>query len=178
MIYLYLIRHCQVSLVPEATHPRHDVSLSRRGTEQAEALAKFLSGKPIDLILTSLFKRAQETADAIRADRVVPVFSSIALNEYQLRDDHSGVETTDQAMVRSLGYLYQFAPYYDSIAVVAHNAILSTIRMRLMNLPFESAADAFAADGACRILRYDWQRGDQNWGEEEFFAPENAEHDG
>jgi len=99
----------------------------------------------------------------------------MALNEYQVRDDESGVETTDQATARSLSYLFHYSPHFEHIAVVAHNALLSTMRMRLMNLPFDSATDAFANAGACRVLRYDWKKGDQNWREEIHFVPESAE---
>src|SRR6478736_3274665 len=100
MIALYLIRHCQTTQLSGETvaHPRNDAALSQVGSLQAISLEKLLAGKPIDLILTSLFRRSQQTAEAIRARRSVPVFASMALNEYQLRDDNSGAETTDQAI--------------------------------------------------------------------------------
>jgi len=132
----------------------------------------FLADKSIDLVLTSLFLRSQQTAEVTFRARNIPSFSSMALNEYQLRDDGSGVETTDQATARSMGYLYQFAQHYDCVAIVSHNALLSTMRMRLMNLPFNESTDAFASEGACRIIRYDWKAGDQNWREAAHFAPE------
>jgi broad specificity phosphatase PhoE len=177
MIALYLIRHAQTKQLAgvEATHPRNDSGLSQRGTEQARALAAFLSDKPLDLVLTSLFLRTQQTAVAILAGRDVPTFASMALNEYQLRDDSSGVESTDLAAARGLGYLYQFAPYYENIAIVSHNALLSTLRMRLMNLPFNAATNAFSAEGAFRLLRYDCKRGDENWREECYFDPGSVE---
>jgi broad specificity phosphatase PhoE len=170
---LYLIRHCETKELAgaEASHPRGDSTLSANGLEQAARLKEYLRAQPIELFLTSLFTRAQQTAAVLNAERSVSVFSSMALNEYFLRDDLQGVETTDQGLARSLGFLNQFRPFYDYIAVVGHNSILSTILMSLLNLPFDDGKEAFNAAGACRILRYDWTRGDRNWQEIDFFIP-------
>lgn len=126
---------------------------------------------PIDLFLTSLFRRSQQTAAALNGERGVPVFSGMALNEYFLRDDFQGVETTEQGLVRSIGFLNQFRPHFDHIAVVGHNSILSTILMSLLNLPFDSGREAFSRAGTCRVLRYDWAQGDENWKEIDLFIP-------
>jgi broad specificity phosphatase PhoE len=170
---LYLIRHCETKTLAgeEPPHPRDDSELTERGRRQADRLSVHLREKPIDLLLTSLFKRARQTADILNRERNVPVFSALALNEYFLRDDFQGAETIDQALSRSLGFLNQFRPFYEHIAVVGHNSILSTILMSLLNLHFDAGKDAFRAAGTCRVLRYDWKRGDQNWREVESFIP-------
>lgn len=107
----------------------------------------------------------------LNRERRVPVFSGMALNEYFLRDDYRGVEITEQGLVRSMGYLNQFRPYFESIAVVGHNSILSTMLMSLLNMPFDMAKESFNHAGQCRILRYDWAEGDQNWRELGSFVP-------
>ena len=94
----------------------------------------------------------------------------MALNEYFLRDDGSGVETCEQGLARSMGFLQQFSPYYEQIAVVAHNAILATLLRSILNLPFDEARD-FGGSGACRVLRYDYLQGDQNWRCVDSFTP-------
>jgi broad specificity phosphatase PhoE len=93
------------------------------------------------------------------------------LNEYFLRDDFQGVETTEQGLVRSVGFLNQFRPYFDYIAVVGHNSILSTIRLSLLNLPFNEGKEAFSHPGTCRTLRFDWTQNDQNWKDIDLFIP-------
>ncbi len=95
----------------------------------------------------------------------------MALNEYFLRDDFQGVETTEQGLVRSIGFLNQFRPFFDHIAVVGHNSILSTILMSLLNMPFSAGKEAFKRVGTCRTLRYDWAQGDENWREIDWFIP-------
>src|SRR5437660_12861897 len=103
MKLLYLIRHCESREMAgeEPSRPRGDPALSLNGVRQAERLAVFLKPAPIDLFLTSLFGRAQETAVILNRERGVPVFSSMALNEYFLRDDGSGAETCEQGLARS-----------------------------------------------------------------------------
>ena len=169
---LYLIRHCESREMAgeEPSRPRGDPSLSLNGVRQAERLAGFLRPAPIDLILTSLFQRAQETAAVLNRDRDIPVFASMALNEYFLRDDGSGVETCEQGLARCQGFLQQFSSYYEHIALVAHNAILATLLRSILNLPFDEARD-FGGPGACRVLRYDYLQGDQNWRCVDSFTP-------
>ena len=170
---LYLIRHCETKELvgEEAAHPRNDSSLSSGGLLQAERVAAYLHPSPIELILTSLFQRSQQTAAILNRERGIPIFPSMALNEYFLRDGYEGAETTEQGLVRSMNYLNQFRPYFAHIAIVGHNSILSTIRMSLLNMPFDEGKEAFARAGMCRVLRYDWAGGDQNWKEVGSFTP-------
>jgi broad specificity phosphatase PhoE len=165
MKLLYLIRHCDTREPDAENAPvaRHDLPLSTVGRRQADQLATYLREVPLDLILTSLYQRAQETAATINQERGLPVFASMALNEYFLSDDGRGVESSEQGLARSLGFLLQFSPYYEHIAVVAHNSILSTLRMSVLNLPFSESREAFPVPGTCYILRYDASQGDQNW---------------
>jgi broad specificity phosphatase PhoE len=170
---LYLIRHGETKELcgEELAHPRNDSPLSAKGLEQAERLADYLRPKPVDLFLTSTFQRSGQTVAALNRERSVPVFSGMALNEYFLRDDFEGVETTEQGLVRSIGFLNQFRPFFDHIAVVGHNSILSTMLMSLLNMPFNAGKEAFTRAGTCRVLRYDWTQGDENWKEIDLFIP-------
>jgi broad specificity phosphatase PhoE len=170
---LYLIRHCETKEIAgeETAQPRNDSMLSTNGFRQAERLKQYLRSKPIELFLTSLFERSQQTAAILNTERSVPIFSGMSLNEYFLRDDFQGVETTEQGLVRSIGFLNQFRPFYDYIAVVGHNSILSTILMSLLNMPFDEGKNAFNHAGTCRILRYDRTVGDSNWAETDSFIP-------
>jgi broad specificity phosphatase PhoE len=173
MKQIYLIRHCETKELAgeEPPHPRNDSPLSVNGLHQAEVLKDYLRSMPIDLFLTSIFERSQQTAALINGEREVRVFSGMDLNEYFLRDDYQGAETTEQGLVRSIGFLNQFRPFFNYIAIVSHNSILSTILMSLLNMPFNLGKEAFNRAGTCRVLRYDPAQGDVNWKEIDLFTP-------
>jgi broad specificity phosphatase PhoE len=173
MKQLYLVRHCETLELAgeEPAMPRGDSPLSPKGVAQARAVAERLAAWPLDLVLTSLYLRAVQTARIVAEGRQAPVHASLALNEFLLRDDHEGVETVEQGLVRSLGFLNQFRPYHEHVMVVGHNSILSVLRMSLLNAPYDANHQYFADPGRCCILRYAWERGDQNWREIESFAP-------
>jgi broad specificity phosphatase PhoE len=102
----------------------------------------------------------------------VPVFSAMALNPYYLRDDGRGVESASQALARSAGFIGQFSPYYQHIAVVSHDTVLDTIRQQYLNLRFNESVGAFEHLGTCRVLRYDVEQGDDCWREVAFLTPD------
>ncbi len=89
MIRLYLVRHCEtLALTGDApANPRGDAPLSPAGVEQARRLGELLREWPVDLVLTSLYLRAVQTAQGAMRDREppVPVHASLALNELDRR---------------------------------------------------------------------------------------------
>lgn len=62
---LFLIRHGESSHNALNFHQQKDGKLSQAGTKQAKFLAKRFSSLPIDLILSSPFERAAQTAQII-----------------------------------------------------------------------------------------------------------------
>ena len=64
---MLLIRHCQSS----GQDP--DASLTDTGRHQAEALARFLSDYPIDMIVSSSYSRAQQSIEPFAATVGLPV---------------------------------------------------------------------------------------------------------
>lgn len=174
---LILIRHCQSKQQSgeEEIKYRNDSPLSKQGRTQAQLLADHFKDEKIDLILTSLCLRSQQTAEILNKKREVPVFSSMALNEYFLRDDGSGVETTEQGLARSLGFINQFRPYYENIAVVGHNSILRTLLMDSLHIRFEELDNYFSKTGEGYTLRFDWEEGDKTWQIIDSFTPELAD---
>jgi broad specificity phosphatase PhoE len=170
---LYLIRHGETRALAglEAAHPRGDSALSDRGRDQMRALAAQLRGRPIDLFLTSPYLRARHSAALLNEERGAPVHAAMALSEFLLRDDGAGVESMEQGVARGMGFLYQHSPYHDHVAVVAHDSLLGALRMTLLNLEFDRAQGAFDHPGTCRVLGYDWSRGEQNWREIDVFVP-------
>ena len=77
---LLLIRHCQ------ASGQLPDDSLTELGFSQAETLANFLSGRRIDAVISSAFKRAQQTIEPFAASTRLTVRVDTRLNERRLSD--------------------------------------------------------------------------------------------
>ena len=77
---LLLIRHCQ------ASGQLPDDSLTELGFSQAETLANFLSGRRIDAVISSAFKRAQQTIEPFAASTGLTVRVDTRLNERRLSD--------------------------------------------------------------------------------------------
>ena len=72
MKLLYLIRHADTrERETEILPPAHDRPLSTVGHHQAGQLAAYLRHAPVDLILASLYRRAQETAAIINQEQNV-----------------------------------------------------------------------------------------------------------
>lgn len=79
-MHLYLIRHAESENNARAEHERvEDPSITSRGVRQAEQLAEWLATFEFDLLLTSPFRRALETAKPIaaRSGRAVQVWCDI-----------------------------------------------------------------------------------------------------
>jgi len=70
---LYLVRHGQSNGNQSKRHQHSNAPLSDLGRQQAQELAKRFTTIPIDIILTSHFDRAQETAKivATKIDRLL-----------------------------------------------------------------------------------------------------------
>jgi broad specificity phosphatase PhoE len=170
MRQLYLIRHCESRFIAHG-EASLDSPLSEAGVRQAEQLRVRLTGLPLELTLTSLLRRARETAEAI-APEGVPIYASPALNEYPLDDAGSGMESAASGLARSARFLHSFSPYHRAIAVVTHNSILTTLLTSILNLPWPNVdVGAFETPGTCRVLRFDWDLGDTVWRELEAFEP-------
>jgi broad specificity phosphatase PhoE len=71
-VLLYLVRHGQ-SESQLAGDDIPDGSLTPLGLAQAEAAADYLAGQSIDLLISSPFRRALQTADALRRRTGTPV---------------------------------------------------------------------------------------------------------
>lgn len=62
---LYLVRHGQSAVQSLGVHQSIDVTLSKMGRDQAKLVASRLKNKEINVIFSSPFPRAKETADII-----------------------------------------------------------------------------------------------------------------
>lgn len=71
---LYVARHGEVGFNSEnRVCGRTDQPLTEKGLSQAEALARSLEGKRIDIIISSPLKRAYQTAEAVSKMYAIPI---------------------------------------------------------------------------------------------------------
>ena len=77
---LLLVRHCQSS------GQAPDAELTELGLEQARTLADFLVGRGVDMIVTSAYRRAQQSIAPFAATTGLAVHTDHRLNERTLSD--------------------------------------------------------------------------------------------
>lgn len=176
MNQIILSRHCQTELLASGDPgaKRNDSPLSTLGLKQAEELATFVKNYSYDVIFTSLFIRSIKTGEIISDGSTKPMYSNIALSEYFLGDDGRGREGVDMGISRTMTYLYNFFGIYDSIVIVGHKSINSTILRSFLNMEFSEAEEYFRSPGETLVLRRDWKAGDKIWHIREKFIPSQA----
>ncbi len=96
---VYFVRHGQ-SILNEtrdktATHQFPDTPLSDTGLSQASTVAQRFKSIPLDLILTSSYKRALQTAEAIEKVTSVPLIQDDLFIERKFPSSFWGKQTND-----------------------------------------------------------------------------------
>jgi broad specificity phosphatase PhoE len=92
---LYLVRHGQSNGNLNKRHQHSDTPLSDLGKQQAQELARRFSTIPIDIILTSHFDRARETAKIVATEIDRPLETSELLREIKRPSEIEGKLTSD-----------------------------------------------------------------------------------
>lgn len=92
---IYFVRHGQSQLNLEEREQGAEGALSERGREQAAFVAKRFSDIPVDLIVSSPYERAQETANIINAHLNKEVVLSELLRERKPPSEFVGTPTDD-----------------------------------------------------------------------------------
>ena len=83
--------------------PRVAVPLTARGRDEARALGRALARDPIDLCVTSEFRRAQETAELALEGREVPLLVLHELNDIRFGDFEGHSRTDYRAWAHTHG---------------------------------------------------------------------------
>lgn len=78
---VYFVRHGESQLNAQRVHQLSTTELSEIGKQQAEVVAKRLLKLPIDVLLSSTYSRAKQTADIIRKFINKPIEYSPLFNE-------------------------------------------------------------------------------------------------
>lgn len=92
---LYLVRHGQTKFNELNLHQHKDVELSPTGIQQAQFVAKRFASIPVDIILSSTHKRAEETASIINTVIKKEIIHTELLRELKRPTEIEGKSTTD-----------------------------------------------------------------------------------
>jgi probable phosphoglycerate mutase len=85
---LLLIRHAEPKrIAPGSSAMPADPTLTERGRDQAERLARWIGHEPLDAVLTSPLRRARETADIVGDALRITVEVVDRLKEYDAQAD-------------------------------------------------------------------------------------------
>lgn len=80
---LYIVRHGESEFNAKDLHQHQEVPLSKRGVAQANFLAKRLKDTPFDVIISSPFKRAKQTAEIVNSNHNKRICFSSLFSEYR-----------------------------------------------------------------------------------------------
>jgi probable phosphoglycerate mutase len=87
-VQLIWVRHAEPERIASGTGIPANPPLTTRGIEQAERLAVWLAGEPVDAVVSSPQRRARETAAPIAAAHGLTVEIVDGLVEYDVQADH------------------------------------------------------------------------------------------
>lgn len=169
---IILVRHAEKAVIDGFTHIEADPVLTKKGRTQALEIKEFLKNEEYDIVLTSLFRRAVETAEIINEEKGKAIIKTISFNEYFLRPDGENVEGTRMGIARTMSKLYSLYDQYKTVLIVCHSSIGRSIIQSLLNLEYEEINNYFNHNGNVYVLRYDHDLGDKNWRVIDSFAPD------
>ncbi|MFQ5493474.1 MAG: phosphoglycerate mutase family protein [Candidatus Dojkabacteria bacterium] len=171
MKQVILTRHTNNRVKKDAQVRLNDYELTSIGKEQALEVKNYLSDKDFEVIYTSLYLRTVQTAEIINEDKKSKTIKTNSFNEYFLRPDGSGVESTDMGISRTMTKLFSIFDIFEKILIVAHSSINQTIIHSLLNIQYKKSLKYFNDFGETHILRYDYKQGDSNWRIVDSFKP-------
>lgn len=103
---IYLVRHGQSESNALQTQQGPDSKLTERGRAQAQCVAKRFESIPVQKIITSSLKRAQETAEIIGSHLDISVESSDAFVERKKPTRIMGIKSSDPDAAQVMEKMY------------------------------------------------------------------------
>lgn len=161
MASLILVRHC------EAAGQEPDAPLTKTGLRQARALADFLSTCPIDAVVTSAYRRAQQTAEPVADLWRLEVETDPRLNERILspgpidnwrqivRDSFSDPDLSAPGGESANEVLRRAWPALDEQLLGAHRLPVIVTHGNLLALVLHSIGPSFGYAGWQRLSNPD-----------------------
>lgn len=92
---VYFVRHGESEGNKEKIHQGEGVPLSKQGRVQAEAVAKRLKNLSIDIIYSSPYLRAKQTAEIISKELKLPIEYWVQLKELKRPSELEGLKYSD-----------------------------------------------------------------------------------
>ena len=148
---LYLVRHGETAWSLSGAHTgRTDLPLTPRGQERAQALGRYLNGRPFALVLTSPMQRARETCRLAGYGAAAAVEDNLREWDY---GDYEGRSTPDIQKDRPGWNLWKDGvPNGESVEQVGERAR----RVIERALPASGDCALFAHGHILRILTAVW----------------------
>lgn len=112
----YRMDYSDLTWVPTAKYP-HDPPLSNEGVQQAKDLAKRLKNEKIDLILTSPFYRATQTAKVISEELGIKYAIEPAFGEFLSINNRSAVPDLDPTLHEDVALDRSFTPSHIELSL-------------------------------------------------------------
>jgi broad specificity phosphatase PhoE len=172
MKYIIIARHTNNKITGNEGIKPTDGPITPKGEQQAAEMQQFLLKYNIDCIYSSLYLRANQTADIINSERAIKKIQTNAFNEYMMRENRKSVEDVDTAKSRSMSKIYSVLDSHECMLIVAHSSINQTMYQSLTNMTYEGSIKLYKNYGEIRVLRYDYTLGDNCWKEVDSFIPE------
>lgn len=104
---LYLTRHGQSEGNIAHLYQGPDESLTELGHKQAEFLANRFSTIPLDLLIVSPYKRAQQTANYIAKVKNLPILTNALLTEKNWGSAVTGKSRNDPSVQKTINFLLE-----------------------------------------------------------------------
>ena len=173
MDQLYLCRHGETEWTLAGKHTgKTDISLTKRGKEEAKLLQKRLAKVPFSAAFTSPKKRALETAEGIRPKAIIEAkisewdygdYEGLTTAEiHQIRpswnlfqDGAPNGETAEDVGKRADAFIHQIKGYQGNVAVFSHGHFLRVLAARFLGLDPKVGKVLFLSVASLCILGYD-----------------------
>ena len=165
---IYLIRHGQTDLNAARVIQFPDTPLSKRGEEQARRVGERLAKVPVDLVLSSDYVRARQTAEGVVAGTGAPLEFEQSLRERNFGDLRGTAHSSHKEDVFGEGYVpangESWPVFHERVArawnvvvevasglerdlaVVTHGLVLNSLLDRILELPEEAALQGWVVE--------------------------------
>lgn len=185
MIKLYLVRHGETDYNLKGIIQNDDVELNDTGINQASTLKEKLNDIDYDIIISSPYTRARQTAIIINIKNKPIIYNDMLIErdmgelkekgmsynsynrefywDYELNLSDRGIESIQNVFKRVEEFIDYIKKNYNNktIVVVSHSAIIRAIYHVINNTDRTSNLREFNIDNAC-LLEYELEERNEN----------------
>lgn len=185
MIKLYLVRHGETDCNLKGIIQNDDATLNETGIKQANIVKEKLNAIDYDIIISSPYTRARQTANIINIKNIPIIYDdmlkerdmgelkekSMSYNsynrisywDYELNLSNRGIESIQSLFKRVECFIDYIKKNYNNktVVVVSHSAIIRVINHVINNTDRTSNLREFEVDNAC-LLEYELEEINEN----------------